>query len=174
MRSRLLREWIPFDPKKPTPSVLLPSTGTQSLQLLKVRSSRATKRDKCDWQTTKFGEQVDGPIRSEPVQEKQRRMRRSRGVGRRCRRHRKKRKQKDGEGGKSEAYSLCCRKWVKRQVERATNLNHRQLCAIRFNEIVLKPPNATSIFTFSVFRFSHFPTSPAHPWVPRVRYHPRL
>jgi len=46
---------------------------------------------------------------------------------------------------------LCYRKWVKRQVERATNLNHRQSCAIRFNEIVLKP-STTSIFTFSVFR----------------------
>lgn len=79
---------------------------------------------------------------------------------RRCRRHRKEEKAKEtvrtGEGRekkREKTYSwLCCRKWVKRQVERAANLNHRQFCAIWFNEIVLKAPNAISIFTFSVFR----------------------
>lgn len=105
--------------------------------------------NKCDWQTTKFGEQVDGPTSRVDAGKTQRRMRRSR------RAEVPKAQEEKAKGGRKreEAYS-CYRKWVKRQVERATNLNHRQFRAVQFDSArsFLKPPSTTSIFTFPVFR----------------------
>lgn len=58
-----------------------------------------------------------------------------------------------GEGRKKERRPIhdCVGKWVKRQVERAANLNHRQFCAVQFDSARSfrnLPPSPLPFFTF--------------------------
>lgn len=56
-----------------------------------------------------------------------------RGGGWRCRRRRKEEEESGRKEKERGPIHDCAGKWVKRQVERAANLNHRQFCAVQFD-----------------------------------------